>query len=41
MLNRIGLSQHETDPLFEGSIDEFRIYNSVLTRAEVLYLAGK
>ena len=39
--NWIGLSQYASDPYYIGAIDEFRIYNKVLTRAEVLYLAGK
>ncbi len=39
--NWIGISQYPADPYYIGSIDEFRIYNKVLTRPEVLYLAGK
>ena len=34
--NFVGASQYtETDPLFHGSISEFRIYDSALTAAEV------
>ncbi len=39
--NWIGLSQYAADPYYVGSMDEFRIYNKLLTRPEVLYLAGK
>ncbi len=39
--NWIGLSQYAADPYYIGAVDEFRIYNRVLTRPEVLYLAGK
>ncbi len=39
--NWIGLSQYAGDPYYIGALDEFRIYNKVLTRPEVLYLAGK
>jgi hypothetical protein len=39
--NWIGLSQYAADPYYIGAVDEFRIYNKVLTRPEVLYLAGK
>jgi hypothetical protein len=36
----IGRSQYEADAYFTGSIDDFRIYNRVLSEAEVRYLAG-
>jgi len=38
--NWLGGAQHEADACFTGSIDEFRIYNRVLSEAEVCYLAG-
>ena len=34
-LNYLGKSQFATDPLFNGMIDEFRIYNRVLSDAEI------
>ncbi len=39
--NWIGLSQYPADPFFVGSLDEFRIYNKVLSGAEVRFLAGR
>ena len=39
--NFIGRSQFAADSYYQGSIDEVRIYNRVLSRPEVLYLAGK
>ncbi len=38
--NWIGRSQYEADAYLTGSIDDFRIYNRVLSEAEVRYLAG-
>ncbi len=38
-LNYLGKSQYAADPLFNGTIDDFRIYNRVLTGAEVATLA--
>ncbi|MES2474968.1 MAG: LamG-like jellyroll fold domain-containing protein [Verrucomicrobiota bacterium] len=38
-LNYLGKSQYPADPLFNGTIDDFRIYNRVLTGAEVAILA--
>ena len=37
--NRIGRSQWE-DPYFNGSIDDFRIYDRALSDAEIRYLVG-
>ena len=39
--NWLGLSQYSADPFLVGSLDEFRIYNRVLTKSEVLFLAGR
>jgi hypothetical protein len=39
--NWLGLSQYPADPFFVGSLDEFRIYNKVLSGAEVRFLAGR
>ncbi len=39
--NWIGLSQYPADPFYNGSIDEFQIYNRVLSGLEVLFLAGQ
>lgn len=39
-LNYIGQSQFSADPLFSGSIDDFRIYNYALTPAGIATLAG-
>lgn len=39
VLNYIGRSQYN-DPLFNGNIDDFRIYNYALTPSEVADLAG-
>jgi hypothetical protein len=33
--NWLGASQFDADPAFEGSISEFRIYNTALTSAQV------
>lgn len=38
-LNYLGKSQYPADPLFNGTIDDFRIYNRVLSAAEVAALA--
>ncbi len=38
--NWLGRSQWTADPFFGGSIDDFRIYNRVLSESEVRYLAG-
>jgi hypothetical protein len=38
--NWIGKSQYAADAYFTGSVDEFRIYNRVLSASEVRYLAG-
>jgi Concanavalin A-like lectin/glucanases superfamily len=38
--NWIGRSQYTADAYFFGSIDDFHIYNRVLSAAEVRYLAG-
>jgi len=38
--NWIGRSQYAADAYFSGSIDDFRIYNRVLSEAELRYLAG-
>jgi len=38
--NYIGKSQWLADAYYDGAIDEFRIYNKVLSAAEVLYLMG-
>lgn len=34
-INYIGKSQYDTDTLFNGKIDEFRIYNHALTQAQI------
>jgi hypothetical protein len=38
--NRLGRSQYPADAYFNGSLDDFRIYNRALSEAEVRYLAG-
>jgi len=38
--NWIGRSQYAADAYFFGSIDDFRIYNRVLSEGELRYLAG-
>lgn len=38
--NWLGRSQYTADAYFSGLLDEFRIYNRVLSAAEVRYLAG-
>jgi hypothetical protein len=38
--NWLGRSQYTADAYFFGMLDEFRIYNRVLSAAEVRYLAG-
>ncbi len=38
--NWLGRSQWTADAYFPGSLDDFRIYNRVLSKAEVRYLAG-
>jgi hypothetical protein len=40
VLNYIGRSQFSSDPLFNGSFDEFRIYNYALSASEIGQLAG-
>ena len=39
--NWLGRSQFEADPYFDGSIDEFYIYDRLLSQAEILYLVGR
>lgn len=39
--NWLGRSQFPADPYFRGSLDEFRMYDRVLSRPEILYLAGR
>lgn len=39
VLNFVGRSQFAADPLFNGSIDDFRIYNHCLTPEQVMQLA--
>jgi hypothetical protein len=36
----LGKSHNSSDPFFNGSMDELRIYNRVLSAAEIRYLAG-
>jgi hypothetical protein len=36
--NWLGRSQFATDAYFTGSLDDFRIYNRVLSKSEVAYL---
>jgi hypothetical protein len=38
--NYIGKSQWNADAYYNGEIDEFRIYNRVLSEAEILFLMG-
>jgi len=38
--NWIGRSQFTADGFFTGAVDDFRIYNRVLSAAEIRYLAG-
>ncbi len=38
--NWLGRSQYEADPYFNGSIDDLRIYNRVLSMGEIRYLVG-
>lgn len=40
VLNYIGRSQFDTDPLFDGKIDDFRIYNYALSATDVADLAN-
>jgi hypothetical protein len=40
MLNYIGRSQFATDPLFNGNIDDFKVFNYVLSPEEAAKLAG-
>ena len=40
ILNYIGRSQYTTDPLFNGYIDDFRIYNYTLSDNEIAALAS-
>ena len=36
----LGRSQFTADPFYNGAVDDFRIYNRVLSESEVRYLAG-
>jgi hypothetical protein len=36
----LGRSQYTADPYFNGSIDDLKVYNRVLTAGEIGYLAG-
>jgi hypothetical protein len=38
--NWLGRSQYTADPYFNGMIDDFRVYNRVLSEGEIRYLAG-
>ena len=38
--NWIGRSQFTADAFFNGTVDDFRIYNVALTEGQVRYLAG-
>jgi regulation of enolase protein 1 (concanavalin A-like superfamily) len=38
--NWLGRSQYTADPFFNGFLDDFRIYNRVLSESEVRYLVG-
>ncbi len=38
--NWLGRSQYSGDPYFNGSLDDFRIYNAALSDGEVRYIAG-
>jgi hypothetical protein len=40
ILNYIGRSQFSTDPLFNGNIDDFRVYNYALSANEVAQISG-
>lgn len=40
LYNYIGKSQWTTDPYFNGTIDDFRIYNRAVTQEELLVMAG-
>jgi hypothetical protein len=40
VINYIGKSHNATDPVFNGSIDDFRIYNYLMEPDEVVQLAG-
>lgn len=37
----VGKSLYSADPYFAGAVDDFRIYNTALSQAEILNLAGK
>jgi hypothetical protein len=39
--NWLGRSQWEADPYFDGSLDEFYIFDRVLSQPEILYLVGR
>jgi len=39
--NWLGRSQYSADAYFSGTLDDFRIYDRVLSLAEIKYLAGK
>jgi hypothetical protein len=39
--NWLGRAQYLTDPFFKGSLDEFYIYDRVLSDAELFYLMGR
>ncbi|MBN1362852.1 MAG: discoidin domain-containing protein [Sedimentisphaerales bacterium] len=38
--NWLGRSQYSADPYFDGSLDDFRIYNRALSAGELRYLVG-
>ena len=38
--NWLGRAQYEADGYYMGLLDEFRIYNRVLSAGEIRYLAG-
>ena len=38
--NWLGRSQYPTDPYFNGSLDDFRIYNTALSEGQVRFVAG-
>jgi len=38
--NWLGRSQYTDDPYFDGSLDDFRIYNIALSEGQVRFVAG-
>jgi hypothetical protein len=38
--NWLGRSQYTDDPYFNGSLDDFRIYNTAMSEGEIRYIAG-